>query len=77
MGIGGACNSMGLGGWLLSVGMWVGVVVLVLWAVNRMFPMSNRRADAEELLDHRLAAGEVDPETYRRIRDELVGTRSR
>jgi putative membrane protein len=69
----GYCGSMGLGGWLLMVGFWVGVIALVLWAVSRLFPATDRRADAEDLLAHRLAAGEIDPQAYRAARDELAG----
>ncbi len=69
----GYCGSMGLGGWLLMVGLWVGLLALVLWAVSRLFPATNQRRAAEDLLAHRLAAGEIDPQTYRRARDELAG----
>lgn len=71
--VGGFCNGMGLGGWLLMIGLWVGFIVLVLWAVSRLFPTPNRRGEAEDLLDRRLASGEIDPDTYRQVRDELVG----
>jgi putative membrane protein len=63
----------GFSGWLLMVGFWVGIVAVVLWAVSRLFPAADRRPDAEELLDHRFAAGEIDAEAYRLARDELVG----
>ena len=63
----------GVSGWLLMVGFWVGLVAVVLWAVSRLFPAADRRRDVEDLLDHRLATGEIDTETYRRTRERLVG----
>jgi putative membrane protein len=63
----------GVSGWLLMVGFWVGIVAVVLWAVSRLFPTADRRRDAEDLLDRRLAAGEIDADTYRQTREQLVG----
>ncbi len=70
----GYCGSMGLGGWLLMVGFWVGFVAVALWAVGRLFPSPDRRSDAEDLLARRLAEGEIDVQAYRQARDELIGT---
>jgi uncharacterized membrane protein len=69
----GSCGGMGLGGWLLMVGLWVGLITAVVWAISRLFPAMNRRGEAGELLDRRLAAGEIDPATYRSVRSELAG----
>jgi uncharacterized membrane protein len=69
----GSCGSIGLSGWLLMVGFWAGFIALALWAVSRLFPAANRLADAQDLLAHRLATGDIDPESYRQARDELVG----
>ena len=69
----GYCGTLGLGGWLVLVGFWVGFVALVLWAVGRLFPRVDPKADAEDLLAHRLATGEIDPQSYRRAREELLG----
>ena len=72
----GYCSSqMGLGGWLLMIGLWGGFLALVVWAVGRFFP-AERRRPAEEELDQRFAAGEIDVESYRRARAELAGTRA-
>lgn len=70
---GGYCGGMGLGGWLLMIGVWVALIAVVVWAVTRLFPTAPRRADAEELLDQRLATGEIDPGTYRTAGQELAG----
>jgi len=73
-------------GWAMMVVLWVSVILLVVWAMTRIFPGGgssdgNRRAreqgrdgdgpTARALLERRLAAGEVDPETYDRIRERL------
>ena len=73
----GYCGSMGVGGWLLMIGLWAGFVAVVVWAVSRLFPLRTPRSEAEDLLRHRLAAGEIDPKAYREARDELVGASRR
>ncbi len=69
----GICTAGGAGGWLLTVAAWAAVVGLVVWAVCRMFP-EHRDPGAGALLDARLASGEIDLDTYRRLRDELAAT---
>lgn len=70
---GGWCSGMGAGGWVLMIGIWVAILGLVVWAVIRIFPTDQPLRDAERSLDRRLASGELDPQTYRKIRDELTG----
>ncbi|MGW5193391.1 hypothetical protein ACWEOO_29360 [Kribbella sp. NPDC004138] len=65
---------MGAGGWVLMIGIWGAILGLVVWAVTRIFPTDKPLRDAERSLDRRLASGELDPQTYRRIRDELTRT---
>ena len=60
------------GGWLM-VAATILVVVAAVWAVTRLFPTSVV-VDAAGVLDARLARGEIDVETYRRLRAELAGT---
>ena len=55
---------------LVRVGAVLGAV---LWAVTRLFPTGEPPSSAEQLLDTLLAAGEIDPDAYRHVRDELVG----
>jgi putative membrane protein len=69
---GGYCGGMGVAGWLVMIAFWGGFIALVLWAVTRLFPASDRRGVAVELLDRRLATGQIDAETYRQVRDELA-----
>ncbi len=69
----GICTAGGAGGWVLTVVAWAEVVGLVVWAVCRMFP-ERRDPGARALLDARLASGDLDLDTYRRLRDELGAT---
>jgi len=68
----GYCGGMGVAGWLMMIAFWGGFIALVLWAVTRLFPTSDRGGEAVELLDRRLATGQIDAETYRQVRDELA-----
>lgn len=73
----GYCGGMGVAGWALMVGPWLAAIGLVIWAVTRLFPSDRRHLDPEKELDRRLAAGEIDPSTYRYVHDELVGADQR
>lgn len=68
-------------GWLLG---FLGMVVfwgLLIWGVWYMFTgvsSSSRRVQptappAKQILDERLARGEITPEEYRRLRDLMTG----
>ncbi len=73
----GWCASMGVGGWLLMAALWGGFLAVVVWAVTRLFPRSRPGAgdggNPATALDRRLAAGEIDEDTYRHLRGELTG----
>jgi putative membrane protein len=67
---------MGAGGWLLMSVLWVALVALVVWAVTSLFPRNGRNASdlaerPEEILDRRLASGEIDAGTYDSLRGKL------
>jgi putative membrane protein len=75
---------MGEGGWILMIVFWALVVGLIIFAVIRIFPGRDTqsspptphvsRPPAEtprEILDRRLANGEIDLETYERLREKL------
>ncbi len=64
------CAQMGFGGWVGAAAFWLAVVALVVWGLTRLFPVQGR-GDARAVLDARLARGEIDPETYRMVREEL------
>ena len=71
---------MGAGGWVAMTIFWVAVVTLIIWAVSRSTGTGTsggadsdlRRGvthdgvtgPAEDILNRRFAAGEVDEETY-------------
>lgn len=81
------CGSMGSAGWLLMIGFWAAVIAVIVWAVTRLFPKEStggrsravplRRQDPQQVLNQRLASGEIDPETYIAARQELAGTGQR
>jgi putative membrane protein len=75
--MGGWGYGMGAGGWVLMSVVWLLLIAVVVWAVIRLFPRSEDRAPEppperpEEILERRLARGEIDPETYDTLRDKL------
>ena len=74
---------MGAGGWVLMTLFWIVLVAVIVWALVRLVPSRTddvrepRRAAAEspdaplEILDRRLASGEIDVETYEELRSKL------
>lgn len=74
-------GGMGAGWWVVMTLLWVALIVAIVWAAARLFP---RRADGgrgepdrpEEILDRRLARGEIDVETYEALRGKLRGARA-
>ena len=74
---------IGGGGWIAMMVFWVALLALIGWAVARAFPnVGNRGGDmpgresAEDILDRRYAAGELDSETYQSMRAALASGRS-
>jgi putative membrane protein len=63
-------------GWIIMLVFWVLLVGLVVWAVSRLAPRSmsgsGRRETTLEVLQRRLANGEISVEEFVRIRDELA-----
>lgn len=77
----GWCGGMSAWGWLLMALLWGGFLAIVVWAIARLFPRARSRHDghggqesAASLLDRRLAAGEIDEDTYQRLRGDLAST---
>lgn len=73
-------GGMGAGGWVLMALLWVLVLALIVWVVARLLPARGdaQRDDrtappvaAREILDRRLAAGEIDVATYEELREKL------
>lgn len=58
--------------WLSMAGFWLVIVLVAIWATSRLFPASPPRSPgAHEILDERLARGELGIDDYRRLRQEL------
>ncbi|MGE5288593.1 MAG: SHOCT domain-containing protein [Micromonosporaceae bacterium] len=74
----GWCGGMSGWGWLLMALLWGGFLAVVVWAVTWLFPRGRSRPsdqeDAAGLLDRRFASGDIDEDTYRRLRGELTAT---
>jgi putative membrane protein len=74
-------GGMGTGDWILMTLLWVVLVAAIVWAAAQLFPGRPGRAegardeDAEEILDRRLARGEIDADTYDTLREKLLGAR--
>ena len=69
-------SGMGIGGWIAMTVLWVGLISAVIWAIDKLLPSSRSVADharlsgegtAQDILDRRLAAGEIDTDTHRRL----------
>ena len=79
----GWCGGTGAAGWLIMALIWGGFIAVVVWAVLRLFPSGRRGSGEQEPhgqgvaaeLDRRLAAREIDTDTYLRQRDTTAGVR--
>ena len=73
-------GGMGAGGWAIMIIVWIALIAVIGLAIVRLFP-SSRDSGAvhddragkspERVLDERLARGEIDVETYERLREVL------
>jgi len=73
-------NGMDAGWWVLMSVVWIVLIALIVWAAVHLLPGRSaeapRQSDAErpqEILDRRLARGEIDPDTYDTLRAKLGG----
>ncbi len=67
-------NGMDAGWWVLMSVFWVTLVALIVWAIVRLFPghgTAASAAEARQLLDRRLASGEIDTATYDQLSERL------
>jgi putative membrane protein len=72
-------EGMGAGGWVLMIVFGTALLALIAWAIARIAPSRDddipeprRPADEPvEILDRRLARGEIDVETYEQLRSKL------
>ena len=68
------CGGMGVAGWVVMVLFWGTFIGLAVWAISRLV-VSPRAVDEptpRDLIDMQLAAGDIEPETYQRLRDEMT-----
>ena len=74
-------GGMGVAGWFLMTVFWVALIAAIVWAVAHLFP-SRGTGDAagperpEEILDRRLARGEIDTATYDELRKKMRAARA-
>ncbi len=61
------CSDSGVADWLGMIALWVAVIGLAIWAVFRLFP-TQPGSHAREVLDQRLARGDIDLDAYRSVR---------
>ncbi len=68
-------HGMDAGWWVLMWVLWIALIALIVWAVVRLFPggreSSATAENARNLLDRRLASGEIDAGTYDQLRERL------
>jgi len=85
-------NGMSGGGWVFMGLFWIALIALVVWLVLRLLPSkdatSSTRATSGripaaprpespfEILDRRLAQGDIDAPTYQAHRAALTATRA-
>lgn len=74
-------DGIGVAGWFLMTLFWVVLIAAIIWAVANLFPARGRSDAAgaerpEEILDRRLARGEIDPATYDELRAKLRAARA-
>ncbi len=69
-------HGMGFGPWLIMIGFWALVVILIVWAVpSTTNPRQTGHDGALSILDARLARGEIDPDEYQERRAILENRR--
>jgi putative membrane protein len=67
----------GMAGWLwivnalVTIVFWGGLIALGVWLFGRVTGERVRGDSAEEILKRRLAAGEITPEEFERLRKTL------
>ena len=76
-------DGMGAGGWVLMSVFWVALIAAIVWAVAALSSGTGRRTETggllerpDEVLDRRLASGEIDAETYDMLRGKLRDARA-
>jgi putative membrane protein len=74
-------DGMSTAGWLLMTAFWVALLAAIVWAILSLSPGRRDTASPtperpEEILDRRLARGEIDAQTYDELRAKLRAARA-
>lgn len=74
-------GGMGAAGWLLMTVFWVALLAVIVWAVIAVVPPRRVGSEGpperpEDILDRRLAVGEIDPATYEELLGKLRAARA-
>jgi putative membrane protein len=76
-------EGMGAGGWVLMSVFWVALIAAIMWAVAALTSRGAHSSAGvgvverpEDVLDRRLASGEIDESTYDALRTKLHDARS-
>lgn len=74
-------DGMGVAGWFLMTLLWIALIAAIVWALASLFPSrgatdSSSPERPEEILDRRLARGEIDPATYDELRSKMRAARA-
>lgn len=69
-------GSMGAGDWILMTVFWVALIAFLVWAISSLLGRDeSHRGEVserpEEILDRRLARGEIDAQTHESLRGTL------
>ena len=75
-------DGMNGGWWILMIVFWVGLIAAIVWAGALLFARpgevdhsSGAGERPGEILERRLASGEIDAETYDTLREKLRAAR--
>jgi putative membrane protein len=66
-------------GWMMLMPLvWIALIGVIMWAVVTVVQRGDRaivppRETPQEILDRRLASGEIDPDAYKQARAVLAG----
>jgi putative membrane protein len=70
-------NGMDSGSWIVMMVFWLAIAGVIVAAAFRVFTARERREPGrerpEEILERRLASGEIDAQTYDELRSRLGG----
>jgi len=74
-------GGMGPAAWVFMSVLWVILIAAIVWAVAALFGRADRSGTAsmaerpEEILDRRLASGEIDTDAYEALHAKLRAAR--